>query len=217
MDKTLAIATILDAAPHTPTVFATGYAARIGASLDDHPRNFYMTGSMGLALPIGVGIALRSGMLTIVIDGDGAVLMNPAGLLTAACHPGLPLLHVVLDDGRYASTGGQSSGSDLIDLEALARSSGFTETSTVYETAALRSRLLGRLQAPAGLAFIRCRLSGVEPPPPSRVQAQLPSHARRFAGHLRTLREEGAEVGGRVPGADLISASPLHGQGCTTG
>jgi thiamine pyrophosphate-dependent acetolactate synthase large subunit-like protein len=78
-DKSAAIAEILAAAPQVPTVFAS----RVAASMDDRPDHFYMTGSMGLALAVGTGVTRASGQPTIVVDGDGSLLMNPATLLAA--------------------------------------------------------------------------------------------------------------------------------------
>jgi thiamine pyrophosphate-dependent acetolactate synthase large subunit-like protein len=65
-----------------------------------------MTGSMGLVASVGTGLALATGLVTVVVDGDGSLLMNPVGLIIAGAAQ-VPLLHLVLDDGQYAWTGGQ--------------------------------------------------------------------------------------------------------------
>jgi len=83
----------------------------------DQPSNFYMLGSMGMATPIALGMALRSNKTVISLDGDGSVLMNPSTLATVArTNPGNLLIFLV-DNAAYGSTGDQptatSQGTDL--------------------------------------------------------------------------------------------------------
>jgi thiamine pyrophosphate-dependent acetolactate synthase large subunit-like protein len=60
-------------------------------------------GSVGLALPVGLGVAdARPDRPTVVVEGDGGLLMNPAELDTLA-RLGLPVLVVVLDDGAFGA------------------------------------------------------------------------------------------------------------------
>src|SRR5438874_13808671 len=49
------------------------------------PENFYMLGSMGLAIPIGLGVALaQPARRTFVLEGDGSLLMQLGALGTVA-------------------------------------------------------------------------------------------------------------------------------------
>ena len=51
----------------------------------DRPQNFYMWNSMGLASSMGLGLAMvRPEQKVIILDGDGAILMNLNSLPTAA-------------------------------------------------------------------------------------------------------------------------------------
>ena len=51
----------------------------------DRPQNFYMWNSMGMASSMGLGLAMaRPQQKVIVLDGDGALLMNLNSLPTAA-------------------------------------------------------------------------------------------------------------------------------------
>jgi sulfopyruvate decarboxylase subunit beta len=83
----------------------------------DQPSNFYMLGSMGMATPIALGMALRSGKTVISLDGDGSVLMNPSTLATVARTNPRNLLILLVDNGAYGSTGDQPTaaahGADL--------------------------------------------------------------------------------------------------------
>ena len=101
-------------------VSSTGMISRELFLLHDRPRNFYMQGSMGNALAIGLGIAINSDYKVIVISGDGAVLMS---LSTLVLHKKLNpknLHHYILDNTCHASTGGQPTCSDMIDFSQLA-------------------------------------------------------------------------------------------------
>lgn len=101
-------------------ISSTGMISRELYSVRDRPRNFYMEGSMGCALAIGIGMAINSKHRVIVISGDGAVLMS---LGTLALHKKLNpenLIHYVLDNNCHASTGCQETCSDKVDFEKLA-------------------------------------------------------------------------------------------------
>ena len=93
----------------------------------------WQLGSVGLALPVGLGVAyVRPDRPTLVVEGDGGLLMNPAGLDTLA-RLGLPVLVLVLDDGAYGAEAHllrRTDHDDTMakfprrDLAALARSLG---------------------------------------------------------------------------------------------
>ncbi|MDT8914700.1 thiamine pyrophosphate-dependent enzyme [Amycolatopsis sp. PS_44_ISF1] len=178
MNKTTAIAAVLAVTPGRPVVFTTGYACRVARHLADRPGHFYMTGSMGLASSIGVGLARATGRPAVVVDGDGAFLMNPVGPLTAGTVPGLPLVHVLLDDGSYASTGGQAT--PRADLPALARACGYHQVMSTVDAAGLRSAVGTALAGGGGPVFVHAVLAGPDEPVPPRVELDLGGHARGF-------------------------------------
>lgn len=113
-----------------PVVATTGKSGRELFELGDSDNQFYMVGSMGCALPIGLGIA-HSGRKVCVTDGDGAVMMRLGNLALAGQmkREGLlengSLVHVVLDNAVHDSTGGQRSYSEHTDLSLIAQASGF--------------------------------------------------------------------------------------------
>ena len=101
-------------------VATTGMISRELFVARDRPENFYMCGSMGCALSIGLGLALaRPDRKVVVLDGDGAALMS-LGSLALARHLRLPnLQHVILDNGAYASTGDQPTCSAAVDFSQI--------------------------------------------------------------------------------------------------
>lgn len=87
----------------------------------DRPLNYYTWGGMGLAASIGLGLALgRPDLRVVVLDGDGALLMNPNAMFAIARARVENLMHVVCDNQSYSTTGGQPTGSDLISFVDLA-------------------------------------------------------------------------------------------------
>ena len=106
----------------------------------DRPRNFYMWNSMGMASSIGLGLALaRPDLRVIVLDGDGSILMNLGSLATEVTSGARNLVHVIWDNGGWEITGGQPAGSPFgVDLETIARGSGFSRTATVDELNSFR-------------------------------------------------------------------------------
>lgn len=186
MNKTAAIGAVIAATEFEPVIFTTGYACRIACGIADRPSHFYMTGSMGLASSIGVGVARESGRTTVVVDGDGSLLMNPVGLLLAGSMPDLPLLHIVLDDGRYASTGGQAAPSLHTDMCAWAEASGYRRTFDAVYLEDLQALLAEQLAACTAPTFIRVALTEPETGVPGRVDPDLSGHALRFQRHVLT-------------------------------
>lgn len=89
-------------------ITSCGYISREVYRAKDRDKNFYLLGSMGSALAFGLGLAYsRRDVRVIVISGDGAILMN-LGSLILKSYLNLPnLTHYILNNGCYASTGGQ--------------------------------------------------------------------------------------------------------------
>lgn len=185
VNKTAAIRAVIEATTDEPIVFTTGYACRIAQGVLDRPNHFYMTGSMGLASSIGTGIAQQTGRPTVVVDGDGSLLMNPAGLVAAGALGSLPLVHILLDDGRYASTGGQYVPSGGIDFALLARGCGYPRVERIERIAELVATLRAVPGTCAAPTFLHCVLTGDDPPIPPRVDGDLADHAARFAAAVR--------------------------------
>jgi sulfopyruvate decarboxylase len=106
-----------------------GWPSKELYAIKHQPSNFYMLGSMGMATPIGLGIALTSKKEVVVIDGDGSLLMNPGTLATAASVSPRNLTIVAIDNGAYGSTGNQPTlAGSCVDLEQVARGLGFRNT-----------------------------------------------------------------------------------------
>jgi thiamine pyrophosphate-dependent acetolactate synthase large subunit-like protein len=93
------------------------------------PQNFYMLGSMGLAIPIALGVALAQPHRHVVaLEGDGSLLMQLGCLVTIAAQQPKNLTIVIMDNGLYQITGGQPTGAaGTADYVALARAAGLSK------------------------------------------------------------------------------------------
>ena len=113
-------------------IHANGYICRESFNIKDREKNFYMIGSMGLASSIGLGVAVsRPDQKTIIIDGDGNVLMSMGTLAMIAAAAPKNLIHIVIDNETYESTGRQRSLSRSVSLEKVAQSAGYLQTKKV--------------------------------------------------------------------------------------
>ncbi len=108
VDPRLALQAVDAAVPTGNLVVGIGHYSGFGALLIDvgDPRGLVLPwhlGSVGQALGIATGVAVATpDRLTVLIEGDGGVLMNPAELDTLAREQ-LPVLIVVLDDAAYGA------------------------------------------------------------------------------------------------------------------
>jgi len=94
------------------------------------PQNFYMLGSMGLTIPIALGVAIAQPKRHVIaLEGDGSLLMQLGCLGTVAMRMPKNLTIVVWDNGIYQITGGQPTASaSTVDLVAAARACGLADS-----------------------------------------------------------------------------------------
>jgi len=94
------------------------------------PQNFYMLGSMGLAIPIALGVAIAQPQRHVIaLEGDGSLLMQLGCLATVAERSPKNLTIVVWDNGIYQITGSQPTASAAVaDLVAIARGAGIANS-----------------------------------------------------------------------------------------
>lgn len=171
-------------------VATTGLAGRELMSVSERSANFAMAGSMGHAVAIGLGIAIgQPERRVVVLDGDGALLMH-AGSLSTVGHERPPnLVHVVLDNGTYDSTGGQRTTSANTDLVVMALACGYRAAHNCRDADELGTVFARALSEP-GPVFIRAAIGAAPGPPAPRVTARgsLDSQAAAFRAALAAGR-----------------------------
>jgi phosphonopyruvate decarboxylase len=117
-------------------LFVTGLAgsARDAAGLTEDGDNLYtMAGTMGAAVPMGLGVALGAPDSQVaVITGDGELLMNIGSLASVANMAPGNLSIVCIDNGCHGETGGQTGHtSGRTDLAKIADGSGLASVMVV--------------------------------------------------------------------------------------
>ena len=102
-------------------ICSTGMICREVYELRDRSENFYVMGSMGASLGIGIGLAIhKPDRKVIVLAGDGDILMS-LGTLVLMNKLQLPNLElIILDNNCYSSTGCQKTCSDAVDFTKIA-------------------------------------------------------------------------------------------------
>ncbi|MEX2311625.1 MAG: phosphonopyruvate decarboxylase, partial [Rhodospirillales bacterium] len=108
-------------------IVTTGKSGRELFTIEDRKQHLYQVGSMGCAAGMGLGVALNTEKPVIVVDGDGALMMKMGTLATIGAYAPGNLVHLVLDNGTYDSTGGQPTVSAGVDFAAAAVASGYRQ------------------------------------------------------------------------------------------
>ncbi len=166
-------------------IATTGYAGRELYAIADNSNHFYMVGSMGCAVSIGLGLAKsKPNIRVIVIDGDGALLMR-LGAMTSVGHENPDnLIHILLDNGEYESTGAQKTVSDTVQFCAMAIAAGYPRVSTLNSLKEIRKHLLPQKQR---LSFLNVPIqSGTIDNLPRQVITP-PQVASRFKKHIQGI------------------------------
>ena len=117
---------VIEISPNNAAIIATtGKCGRELFTIADRPQHIYQVGSMGGASAMGLGVALNTDKLVIVLDGDGSALMKMGNLATIGANAPKNLIHIILDNGVHDSTGGQSTVSPHINFAKIALSCGY--------------------------------------------------------------------------------------------
>jgi sulfopyruvate decarboxylase subunit beta len=111
------------------------------------PNHLVNLDAMGQTVSLGLGIALGlrarpQAEKTVVIEGDGSLIMGMSVMSTIGHLGPENLVVLVLDNGVYLATGGQPTASSSLDMCALALACGWRNARTVLK----REELLAGLR-----------------------------------------------------------------------
>lgn len=123
------------------------------------PQNFYMLGSMGLAFPIALGVALaQPNRRVFALEGDGSLLMQLGALTTIATLAPSNLTMVVMDNGVYQITGAQPTPAAAVaDIVAIAVASGLSNSTWAADEEDFE-RLIEQSMSASGPTLIGVRI-----------------------------------------------------------
>ena len=118
-----------DDAVVVPTMRANGAWSQVSRN---EKRDIPTGGAMGKTSSFALGICLAQPDTKVIIyDGDGSLVMNLGALVTIGNKAPGNMYHFVMDNGVYATTGGQDvPGAGVTDYADMARASGYRH---VYE------------------------------------------------------------------------------------
>ena len=167
-------------------VAADGAIAREAYRACDRARTFYMLGSMGQVASIALGLAMTRPERVVALDGDGNLLMGFGGLALVGGLKPPNLYHLVLDNGCYATTGGQPALSRQVDLAAAAAGCGYAWTRRCASGVEAREAMAVWLAAP-GPALLDLAVEVADPDPAPRI----PMTPERMAERVRAALFEG--------------------------
>jgi len=163
VDSAGAVGLLRDRLGEELVVASLGTPAFLLHAAGDRPGNFYMWAAMGMASSVGLGLAIaRPGRRVVVLDGDGAALMNLGAVVTLGWRRPVNLLWIVLENGVFLETGRQpiatsgatSGGADLV---AIARGAGIENAFAATDPAELAG-LLDRGLAEPGPTLVVARV-----------------------------------------------------------
>ena len=204
-----AIAELRRLLPDSLWVSTTGYISRDLFQQGDSAENLYLQGSMGHAVAVGAGIALgRPDRRVVVIDGDGSALMH-LGAMSTVGRVAPNLVHAVLDNGTYESTGGQETTASSTAFADIATACGYRRAISVGSAEEVRAAA-GVLQAP-GPVLAHIRIAPRSPAAGARASGtvSVDQIARRFAAHVQGGQHAGAPGG---LAGDPVRLGPVGGR-----
>ena len=165
IDRRSFVAALRSHIPQALIIAGLGSSAYDLFAAGDSPRNYYLWGAMGGAVPMGLGLALaRPTESVVVLTGDGEQLMGIGSLATVAAKRPPNLSIIVLDNGHFGETGMQKSHTSLgADLVAVARAVGLTDCFKVGEAGQIQS-IADKVNARAGTVFAQVLIEASEVP-----------------------------------------------------
>ena len=160
LDRRAVAAALLMGRGDLLVVTGLGAPAWDATAAGDHPLTFPLWGAMGSAAMVGLGLALaQPRRAVLVLTGDGEMLMGLGSLATIGVQRPRNLALAVLDNEHYGETGMQKTATAFgVDLAAIAAASGFSQSETIREMAAVEA-LRARLAAGAGPLFAQIKVA----------------------------------------------------------
>ncbi len=143
------------------------------------PQNFYMLGSMGITIPIAMGVALaQPDRGVIALEGDGSILMSLGCLSTVATVAPRNLTIVIWDNGLYQITGKQMTATGgKTDIVAVARATGLADSHWATDEAHFE-KLLDRRFSDGGPLLVAAKIDdepgvGSTPRDPTLIRSRF--------------------------------------------
>ena len=119
----------------------------------EHCLNFYNVGAMGFVSSIALEFARNNTGETMILDGDGALIMQMGSLSAIGASQLSNIVHVVIDNGVHESTGSQPTLSKGIHWEGLFKANGYKRVKIVEDLEDFQSIDLFEKEGPTAIVF----------------------------------------------------------------
>lgn len=147
--------------------------------LSSTPLDLPSRTAMGKAASFGLGLALAlPARKVIVLDADGSLLMSLGSLVTIANMAPPNLIHFVLENGVYRTTGGQPiPNAGKVSFAGLAKAAGYPYT---YESDNLDDleNTMATIMNQTGLTFVCLKVQMRRDPSPLPIPSAADTIAR---------------------------------------
>lgn len=171
----------------TVIVATTGMPSRELFALRDHPSQLYLMGSMGHAMAVACGIATeRPDLKVMILDGDGSAIMHLGSFSTIGYYRPANLVHIILDNEAYETTGNQDTTSKTTDFAGVAKACSIASASSCNAEAPYRAALADAFAKP-GPHLIHLKINRVpaERLPRLTTKYSAAQIAENFAAFIR--------------------------------
>ena len=154
-------------------------------------RDIHVSGAMGKASSLALGIALaRPKVKIILFDADGSLLMNLGSLVTIAGQGPENLCHFTMQNGVYATTGGQPIPNQQgVSLADMAKGAGYRAAYEFDDLEEFTTRVVEVLGAP-GPVFVTVKTD------PELEKGPVPRRPGR-----PTMRQQADALGASLAGS----------------
>ncbi|MBA4601839.1 phosphonopyruvate decarboxylase [Thermoactinomyces mirandus] len=173
----------------TVQLATTGKTGRELYEIEDAENNLYMVGSMGCISSLGLGLSLaQKNKDIVVIDGDGSLLMRMGNLATIGYYHPPNMIHILLDNNCYDSTGGQNTVSHNTNFVDIAASCGYTRSVYIHHLKELEI-FLKDWKKRKGLTFLYMKISRNSKGNPGRPNIKPHEVKKRLQRFLKKTRK----------------------------
>ena len=143
---------------------------------------------MGCASSLALGVAREIDTPVIVLDGDGAALMRLEAMASIGHQAPANLVHVILDNESYESTGRQTTIASSVHFPEIGAACGYASSCSASGNDALRAAINAALGAP-GPHLIHTRVGISTDPELGRPAVAPPDVAVRFRNEIANRRK----------------------------
>lgn len=190
MTREEAITALLKKAGSLPLIATTGKTSRevfeVRKKLGQpHESDFLTVGSMGCSSGIALGLSLNTESPVLILDGDGAILMKMGTLATIGKYAPTNLIHVIIDNNSYESTGSQPTVSDVLNWKELFSATGYKGSLLIKDLDDIEKINFNSITGPYAIIIKTISVSRIDLGRPSDLPSESKNNFMQFLNKLK--------------------------------